>query len=206
MLRVLLVLLLSALLATQTMAGGLYRTTTKDGTVLFSDQRPGSIGKTYKYLGDRLKRGNATASCRGMNEARLAERAAKLESLINRHAESFGVDPALIKAIARVESCFHQQAVSTAGAQGIMQLMPATAKSLGVTDSFNAEQNIRGGTQYFAAMFQRFNYNHRLALAAYNAGPGAVDHYGDIPPYAETQRYVKKVMQRYREYTLTASR
>jgi len=81
-----------------------------------------------------------------------------------------------------------------------MQLMPATARELKVWDSFDANQNIRGGTKYFSQMLTRFNNNTELALAAYNAGPGAVEKYGGIPPYAETQGYVKKVLKRYERY------
>lgn len=108
-------------------------------------------------------------------------------------AEKYGVDSALIRAVIHAESAFKERAVSRAGAQGLMQLMPATAKDLGVTDSFNPVQNINGGAKYLAALLANFSGDIRLATAAYNAGPGAVSRYNGIPPYAETQAYVERV-------------
>jgi len=173
---------------------------------MYSDVRPGNAVRSYKLLGKRLIRGTATASCAGMNEALLAQRAANLESMFTRHAAEFGVDPVLVKAIARVESCFHIRAVSSAGARGVMQLMPETAGEYGVYDLFNANKNIRTGIRYFSEMYRKFDYNPRLALAAYNAGPSAVEQYNGIPPYPETQKYVEKVLHQYQQYTLSASR
>jgi len=185
-------------------AGGYYKSQMKDGTVMFSDVRPGTAARSYKYIGARLKRGKATASCAGMNESRLEERASTLAEKFIRYGHEFGVDPKLVKAIARVESCFHVEAVSSAGARGVMQLMPATAGDYGVYDLFNADKNIRTGVMYFAEMHKKFDFNARLALAAYNAGPGAVSHYNGVPPYPETQKYVEKVLKRYRAYSLSA--
>ena len=202
----LVLLLLSSALPSETLAGGTYKTRAKDGTIVFTDVRPGSHTRSYKYFGKRLKRGKATASCRGMTDEKLAVRASELEDRFTRYGEEFGVDPVLIKAIARVESCFHIKAVSSAGAKGVMQLMPSTAGEYGVYDLFDADKNIRTGVQYFAEMYRKFDYNHKLALAAYNAGPGAVAHYKGVPPYPETQNYVKKVLKRYQAYSLTASR
>lgn len=206
MLRIFLLVLCALVFSGEAYAGGTYKTRQKDGTVMFSDVRPGAKVQSYKYLGKRLKRGKATASCAGMNEIKLEERAGRITEKFVRFGAEFGVDPILIKAIARVESCFHIKAVSSAGAKGVMQLMPATAGDYGVYDLFDPEKNIRTGVLYFAEMYKKFNYNHKLALAAYNAGPGAVAHYNGIPPYPETQRYVKKVLQQYREYTRYANR
>jgi soluble lytic murein transglycosylase-like protein len=117
-------------------------------------------------------------------------------------AREFGVEEAVIRAIMHAESSYNPLALSHAGAQGLMQLMPATARRFGVSDSYNAGQNIRGGTQYLAWLLKRFNGNLTLAAAGYNAGEGAVDRHGGVPPYKETQRYVERVAvlaDRYRQ-------
>ena len=103
--------------------------------------------------------------------------------------------PALALAILATESAGQPDAVSSAGAQGLMQLIPATASRFGVTDVFQPEQNIRGGVQYLAWLLKRYEGNLTLAAAGYNAGEGAVDRHGGVPPYAETQRYVQRVGQ-----------
>ncbi len=115
---------------------------------------------------------------------------------IRETAEKYGVSSALVEAVIRVESAFNPWAVSRKGAQGLMQLMPQTASALGVRDSFNPRQNIDGGVRHLRYLLDRYPGNVRLALAAYNAGEGAVDYYGGIPPYAETQQYVQKVLER----------
>jgi soluble lytic murein transglycosylase-like protein len=124
----------------------------------------------------------------------------QLKATINRIARKHGVDPALVKAVARAESGFRSDAVSPAGAQGLMQLMPATGAGLGVKDPFDPEQSIEGGTRYLKNALKMFDGDVRLALAAYNAGPGAVKKYGGIPPYTETRNYVRKVIGFAREF------
>ena len=110
-------------------------------------------------------------------------------------AQEFGVEEAVVRAIIHAESAFRPNAVSHAGAQGLMQLIPATASRFGVTDVFQPEQNIRGGVQYLAWLLKRYNGDLTLAAAGYNAGEGAVDRHGGVPPYDETQRYVQRVGQ-----------
>jgi hypothetical protein len=117
-----------------------------------------------------------------------------LRTLAATIAEKHGVDPKLFQALINQESGFNPKAVSPAGAMGLSQLMPKTAKSLGVTDPFNASQNLEGGAKYLAQMMKEFNGDPKLALAAYNAGPGAVKRAGGIPPFQETQDYVKKIL------------
>ncbi len=123
----------------------------------------------------------------------------RLWNYIESAGEEFGVDPLLVEAIISAESSFRVEAVSTAGAQGLMQLMPGTAKDMGVEDPFDPEQNIRGGTRYLALMLKEFDGDLTKALAAYNAGPHKVKIYKGIPPYKETQRYVPKVLKRYNQ-------
>ena len=120
-----------------------------------------------------------------------------LSTLIEAAARKYKVDPKLVAAVAEVESNGNQNAVSSAGAIGVMQLMPGTAASLGV-DPYNKQQNVEGGAKYLRQMLDTFGGDTKKAVAAYNAGPGAVKDYGGVPPYKETQNYVNKVLDIYR--------
>lgn len=113
---------------------------------------------------------------------------------IDAAAEKYRLDPALLRGLIRAESNFNPSAGSPAGAQGLTQLMPATARSLGVTNPLDPAQAIDGGARYLRQQLDRFGGDERLALAAYNAGPGAVQRFGGVPPYAETRTYVERVL------------
>lgn len=165
----------------------------ENGVTLITDVKPQK--GTYKKVSAR-GRPTASASCLGLNAQSMAERAKHYAPLIQKVASKHGVEPRLVSAVMRVESCYDRRAISRAGARGLMQLMPATAMELGVEDSFDAEQNVEGGVRYLKKMMDRFG-DLRLSLAAYNAGPEAVAAYASIPPYKETQSYVTRIMKLY---------
>jgi soluble lytic murein transglycosylase-like protein len=125
----------------------------------------------------------------------------QINALVQQNADVWQVDPALIKSVIANESSFNANATSPVGAQGLMQLMPETAAALGVKDPYDPAQNVAGGTRYLKSLLDRFKGDTRLAVAAYNAGPGAVEKYNDVPPYAETQNYVKNVLGSYTSYS-----
>lgn len=123
---------------------------------------------------------------------------ADLDSMIAYHSEAQDLDPRLVMALIQAESNYNARAVSKKGAIGLMQLMPGTAKLLRVSDPFDPDENLRGGTTYLRRMIDRFSGRLEFAVAAYNAGPGAVEKHGGIPPYQETRNYVRKVLALYR--------
>ncbi len=124
----------------------------------------------------------------------------KYDTIIKKAQRKYGVDFSLIKAVIKVESNFNPDAVSKKGAKGLMQIMPGNFKSLSVKDPFNPSQNIMAGTLYLKRLMKRYDQKLPLVLAAYNAGPEAVDRYQQVPPYRETQDYVRKVMKTYSQY------
>jgi soluble lytic murein transglycosylase-like protein len=126
---------------------------------------------------------------------------AQIDDLVAQNASTWQVDPALLKAVIANESGFNANATSKVGAQGLMQLMPETAASLGVRDAYDPAQNVAGGARYLRGLLDRFGGDKRLAIAAYNAGPGAVERYRDVPPYAETQSYVQNVLASFDKYS-----
>lgn len=124
----------------------------------------------------------------------------EVNNLIDAYSQKNGLDADFVRAVVKQESGFNEHATSRCGAAGLMQLMPGTAKGLGVANPYDAEQNVMGGTKMLANLLKTYGGNKELALAAYNAGGGAVKKYGGIPPYAETQNYVKNVLSIYNRY------
>jgi soluble lytic murein transglycosylase-like protein len=158
---------------------------------------------TNRPLGDRRFQ-----RVRFQNERRIwhpAPAASEYDDLIDETARDYRLPPALVKAVIAAESAFDPDAISRKGAQGLMQLMPQTAASLGVDDPLEPASNVRGGAGYLRSMIDRYGDLSR-ALAAYNAGPSAVDRYGGVPPYRETRDYVDRVLTYYRSYHVDFAR
>ncbi|MEL1263742.1 lytic transglycosylase domain-containing protein [Pseudoxanthomonas putridarboris] len=180
----------------------------KDGVRHYTSTRPQGGTQVaslrtikYSYIETCFACGNP-----GVDFGRLRLNTSAYQAEIAAASREFGVEEAILRAIMHAESSYNPMALSHAGAQGLMQLMPATARRFGVTDSYDASQNIRGGAQYLAWLLKRFNGNLTLAAAGYNAGEGAVDRHGGVPPYRETQRYVERVAvlaDRYRQAVST---
>lgn len=171
----------------------LYKHRDANGVVTFSDA-PMVNGRVERQSYSSFKRTPVAANpCKGFSRAQLIARGNALNDQFAQAARQFAIDPALIKAVARAESCFDPAAVSRAGAIGLMQLMPTTASDMGVANIRDQHQNLIGGARYLSAMLNRYADNTQLALAAYNAGPGNVDKYNGIPPFSETRRYITSV-------------
>jgi soluble lytic murein transglycosylase-like protein len=173
-----------------------------DGTLVLSDKPLGPNARTYSVQGTSGGiRTTVTTSGKPFSA-----RSALYDAAIEEHAAAHRVRPELVRAVIQVESAFNPRARSHKGAMGLMQLMPDTAADLGVTNAYDPEQNIRGGVAYLRQLLDKFGGNEELALAAYNAGPGAVTKYGDaIPPYRETRQYVDKVRARTNVTTVNGS-
>lgn len=155
--------------------------------------QPGESDRTSKALSDpRTRRSQRNPSYESRADTSSSQ---PVEKSIQQAAAKYNLAPELIRSVIRAESNFQAGAVSSAGAKGLMQLMPETAKELGVTNVFDVQQNIDGGARYLRQMLDRFGGDLKRALAAYNAGPGAVEQYNGDVPYAETRQYVKRVMR-----------
>ncbi len=175
------------------MRGAVYRFE-KDGMTHYTNVRPRGAAQA-KLLFSYVETCYACGLLRGVNFGTVALNTSAFSSEIHTASLLYGVDEAVVRAIIHAESAYHPNARSHAGAQGLMQLIPATASRFGVSDPFDPAQNIRGGVQYLAWLMKRYSSNLTLVAAAYNAGEGAVDRNGGVPPYSETRRYVERVGQ-----------
>jgi soluble lytic murein transglycosylase-like protein len=159
-----------------------------DGRLVLANSKPQNVDSVQTF---------AVAEAEGVRTTRntaVADRSLVYDDIIVEHSRLHDIRPSLVRAVVQVESGFNPRAYSPKGAMGLMQLMPATAREFGVRNPFNPEENIRGGVAYLRQLLDRYDNNEQLALAAYNAGPGAVDKHGQsIPPYRETRDYVTKV-------------
>ncbi len=181
-----LVAILLAAIATPA-AAQIYSWRDAGGNLVYSDRAPEGPAPSFRVLGTPFRSTRRA-------EARYANR---YDPLIEKHATTYGVSPQLLRAVMQVESGFNPRAVSTKGAMGLMQLMPGTAIEMGVRNPFDPDQNIRGGAAYLRVLLNRYANDEQLALAAYNAGPEAVDRYGlRVPPYRETRNYLAQVGNR----------
>lgn len=173
----------------QSKTESIYKYREANGVLTFSDQKPrkGIEFSTLKF---------ACFACNPKSKVNWHNTPLNLssyEDYVSQSAKQHAVDPALIRAVMHAESAFNAKAVSSQGAQGLMQLMPATAKELGVDDALDAAKNIKGGAKYLAELLVLYRGDITRATAAYNAGPGAVKKYNGVPPYAETKAYVERV-------------
>jgi soluble lytic murein transglycosylase-like protein len=168
----------------------------KDGVRVYTSKPPRGVAgvtamRTIKY--SFMETCYACSALPGVNFGKIRLNTEAYRSEIAAASAQFGVEEAIVRAIIHAESAYNVNAMSRVGAQGLMQLMPATARRFGVTNAFDPAQNIRGGVQYLGWLLKRFNGDLKLAAAGYNAGEGAVAKYKGVPPYAETQRYVQRV-------------
>ena len=190
-------------------AGEIYSFVDENGVMHFSnapdDPRYSVSSSVQRYGTAAIRKVGRTGKARYTRKKTAGRRSPVIRSpeisrLVSEAAGKHGVDPALVKAIIEVESGGRPNARSPKGAVGLMQLMPETARDMGVRDRTDSHQNIQGGTGYFRSLLEKFNGDIVLALAAYNAGPASVEKYNGIPPYLETVRYVRKVLEAWNRY------
>jgi len=194
--------MLISLLGLQPASAEMYKFTDENGIVHYTNVKPAGRKnvKTFTfpcYASD--------PKCNQLDWENIPLNRGAFREEIQTAAEVFAVDDALIRAIIHAESAYQPEALSPKGAQGLMQIMPATQAELHIADVFDPLSNIEGGTRYLSSLLEQFDQSVELATAAYNAGPGAVREYGGIPPYKETREYVRRVKILYRRYRSSES-
>ena len=195
-------LIFACLAGAQPACAEMYKFTDKDGIIHYTNIKP--VGqkdvKTFSfpcYASD--------PKCNQLDWEKIPLNRRAFSDEIQAAAEVFAVDDALIRAIIHAESAYQPEALSPKGAQGLMQLMPATQQELQIVNVFDPVSNIEGGTRYLSSLLRQFDQNVELAAAAYNAGPNAVLQYGGVPPYKETREYVRRIKILYRRYRSSES-
>lgn len=194
--------LLAGALSVQSVCAEVYRFTDENGIIHLTNIKPVNRKDVITYDFPCYA---SDPKCRQLDWEHIPLNRLAFNEEIRAAAEVFAVDESLIRAIIHAESAYQPAALSPKGAQGLMQLMPATGKALQVVNVFDPLSNIEGGTRYLSTLLKEFNENIELAAAAYNAGPGAVHKYGGVPPYKETQEYVRRINILYRRYQLAGS-
>lgn len=199
-----LIIALIVWIAQSAAAAPIYVVKNKDGTITFTTRTPAAGTKAEVFTG----KGNLYSRYSG--RTRYSWHVGKLHRekyniMIKAAAKRYSVDASLVKAVIHAESAFNPHAKSPKGAMGLMQLMPMTARELGVQNAYDPNQNILGGTKYLSRLLQKYSGDLKLGLAAYNAGPEAVAEYGGVPPYSETRTYVARVLRLFKEYQKVAS-
>ena len=192
------ILLFTALLVyPQAALATIYKCVGSDGQVRFTDTFESKLCSPVRLKG---RSAHIAPGSDKPSSIYLEKQATKYDRLIHYYGVRYNIDPHLIRAVIRTESAFNPRAVSDKGAQGLMQLMPATARELKVRNPFDPEENISGGTRYLRSLLDTFQQDLRLALAAYNAGPTIVRKSWSVPEFPETVQYIKRVLDYYREY------
>lgn len=198
MLSFLNILLGLLILPASVLAAPIYVIENGDGSTTFSSKAPAGGSKVKVFEGKKVSFSVYTVKERRSGPGRLHTDTFHQEIITE--CRKYALDPSLVKALIHVESGFNSKAVSPKGAQGLMQLMPATQKQYKIQNPFIPAENIRAGVKHLSMLLEKYKYNVKLALAAYNAGPEAVEQYGGIPPYKETINYVKRILKLREEY------
>ncbi|MET0389222.1 MAG: lytic transglycosylase domain-containing protein [Polyangiales bacterium] len=192
------VLGLGLLLLSATASADIYHFTDRDGVVHYTNVQP--RGGAWRRLYHTDDAGRPTSRLGASERKPDPQRLASYDEHIREASQLYQLPEAFIRAIVLVESNFYPDAISEAGAMGLMQLMPATAVNMGVMNAFDPRQNVLGGTRYLRVLANRFNGDLVLTVAAYNAGEGAIERYKGVPPYLETRRYVQRVLHHYYQF------